>query len=306
MKRCDIRAYSDAIDAIHKRALRQISNIFLNHAGVEELLNKKSCHLVVYDATLFLLVPYHNTYYDLLFYSTSLEDLARSVKELKEVYDTKWPLRVSIVGKEPLSGELSKIFEENGFTLEKKLGRIVYDQKANSAALEFFNSFLEDNETGGKRKHNKKSEYSSPFTAKFADEDEAKAILEMLLEEFALCGENVPELEDIRDNIRKGHVAILKKGETIVAVNYYTIKNKIRSCIYEYVRKEFRKNSPMFILNNFVDVHLVENEEINRSFGWRDVSKKRLIKAYQTLGERFDGIYIYNHLLAPATASGKK
>ena len=125
----------------------------------------------------------------------------------------------------------------------------------------------------------------------FPDVSEAKEIFEILCEEFDLIEDNIPEPEQIIKDIESRFVAVIKKDNKIIAISYNQIKNRIRSCIYEYVRKDFRAGGIMFSLNHFINKYFFEHENIIRTYGWRDVTKKRLINVYRALGETFTGIY---------------
>lgn len=294
MKKMLIKRYIHAIDSIYAEKWQYITNNFFHFNEMKDILNKKDCFFCDCGTTFFLIIPYHNAYYDLIYYSKGKEYLYKDISCFINNYDYEYPVRASIIGKEPVTGSISELFEKSGFKLVKKLGRVVFDSVKNDNVVSFVNSFS-DIQDNCEEDINVEDEQNGmiPVFAKLSDADN---ILEMLLEEFDLCGENVPELNEIIENIKKNQVAVIKKDNLIIAVNYFNIKNKIRFCIYEYVRKEFRKNSPMFILNNFIDKYIDKNGGIRRSYGWRDVSKKRLIRVYQTLGERFDGVYIYNHV----------
>lgn len=294
MEKCLLNNYIKAIDFIHEENGRYITNNFFNFNEIKDILNKKDCFFYDFCSTFFLIIPYHNVYYDLIYYSKGKEYLYKDILYFINNYDYEYPVRASIIGKEPVTGNISELFEKSGFKLVKKLGRVVFDSVKNDNVVSFVNSFS-DIQGNYEESINVKDEKNAMIPV-FAKPSDADNILEMLLEEFDMCGENVPELNEIIENIKKNQVAIIKKDNLIIAVNYFNIKNKIRFCIYEYVRKEFRKNSPMFILNNFIDKYIDKNGGIRRSYGWRDVSKKRLIRVYQSLGERFDGVYIYNHV----------
>lgn len=287
MQKITFETYAQLVDSFRKKCITPYTNIYLTAQDISEIFIKKECLFFTIEGTLFILVPYHKFYYDLLFYTISYEALNKSLQVfIKQIYNNQLPIRASLIGKEPSIGELSSIFEKYMFHMSKKLGRINYNNTSakNEAAQEFFQSFKENNKNASKS-----------INPMFAAPEDAQAVLDMLLEEFDLCGENVPELEAIKENIEKKQVVIAKKDNNIIALHYFTIKNKIRMGIYEYVKKDFRGSGVMFYISNFIENYLKDNNiQITRVCGWRDITKKRLIKVYKSLGENFDGVYIYN------------
>lgn len=292
--------YVDIFNNLNNKNSIKITNNFFTTNEIFNIFDKKECFIFNTNSSIFILIPYHNKYYDLIYCSINIDKFYHDINSFINIYNSKYLIRASVLGKEPIVGNISKLFLNSGFVLNKKLGRVTFDAQKSDNAVFFVNSFQElsdvNNDEDKYIGYDKNNIYNSSLKISFAKISDAEEILKMLLEEFDMCGENVPELKDIKENIEKRQVAIIRKDNVIIAVNYFNVKNKIRYCIYEYVRKSFRSNSMMFFLNNFVNNHLNEVGQIVRTYGWRDVSKHRLIRAYQALGERFDGVYIYNHI----------
>lgn len=284
MRHAIVEEYIKVIDAVRKNCTRPLTNIFLDTDQIAKIFASKECLLCSFDNAVFVLVPYHDSYYDILYFTSDYMYLKKALKSFKSCYNKNFVVRASVIGKEPVAGEVSSIFAEVEFALSKKIGRVSYTgPNKNKTAVKFLESFGEDSEN-----------FATPC---FADVSDAQAVLDMLLEEFDMCGENVPELDEIEENILKSQVVVVKINDTLAAVNYFTIKNNIRFCIYEYSRKKFREAGLMFSLNIFIEKHIKKNNiKVTRSYGWRDLTKKRLIRIYAALGENFDGIYIYNHI----------
>jgi len=285
LHRADIATFADAVDSLKKENRGVLSNVFLSISELADIFVKKECFISAFEETIIVLIPYHDKYFDLLFYTSTKEHLKNAMDIFTRViYKHDFPVRISVIGVEPLTGEIASLLENFSFELSKKIGRVNFTSSKNEAAEDFFSSFGKDKRKGGVK-----------VSPSFADLDDAQAVLDMLLEEFDLCSENIPELDAIRENIRKKNVVVAKKHGEIIAICYFTIKNRIRFCIYEYTRKEYRGAGVMFYLNNFVEKYFKKNNiKLARSYGWRDVNKKRLIKIYRALGENFDGVYIYN------------
>lgn len=277
--------YFELIDLVRRSNASCTTNIFVNaHELLDTLKKQKTFMLRQDNQALFIFVRYNDTYYDLLYIcaSETYEKLAETTSFLNFIKKLDLPVRVGITGTYDKINTESIIFEQCGFIRNKTVGKITFNARKNEYAEHFVNTAIAQSP---------ESDDMDNLVITFPDVSDAKEIFDLLCEEFDLIDDSVPGPDEIAEDIKKKFVAVIKKNDRIIAVNYYRIKNRIRSCIYEYVRKEFRTNGTMFLLNNFVNKHIAEHENVIRTYGWRDVTKKRLINVYRALGETFCNVY---------------
>ena len=281
--------YLERIDAVRRENASCFTNIFLNtHELLETLKKKKTKLLQLENHALFIFIRYHDTYYDMYYVCSKetyqklplMDSFRNFIKELD------LPVRIGISGTYDRINEDSKIFEQCGFVRNKTVGKVTSNATVNEYAKHFWNTsnpFISDNDNA--------KTFSDDLVVTFADISDVQEIFDMLCEEFDLIEDSIPEPDQILEDIKKKFVAIIKKDNSIIAIHYYRIKNRIRSNIYDYVKKNYRANGTIFILNNFVNKYVAEHENVVRSYGWRDITKKRLINAYKALGETFCNVY---------------
>lgn len=281
--------YLELIDSVRRNNRSCSTNIFLNaHELLDTLKEHETLLFQLNCQAVFLFVRYHNSYYDMIYVCSTeiFPKLAENPLFLEFIRKTDLPVRVGITGGYDKINEDAEIFKQCGFTQNRTVGKVSFNAPKNEYAEHFINtsSFLA-------AKKNENDTPNNNLVIAFADIADAREIFELLCEEFDLIEDSVPELDQIESDIKKKFIAIIRREGKIIAVNYYRIKNRIRSCIYEYVKKDFRTNGTMFLLNNFVNKHIAENENVIRTYGWRDITKKRLINVYRALGENFCNIY---------------
>jgi len=279
MRAATFELYAEKTISLKKQNRRLLSNIFLYPRKLRELMEKKPCLLHDSSSTsLFLLIPYHNYYYDLLFNSTSLVALEDDLRSLLTGFKhNNQPIQVSIPGKEHAAGEISAVFEKTGFALRKKRTRIIHQQISETVThwLDQINMLNDD----------------QPI---FADKEDAQEIVDMLLEAFGLLASNVPELEDIASNIEQRQVVVIRRDGRIAALYYFEVENGQMRGLFEITREEYRKEFIFLKIKSFVNSHLAGLPvQINKRHGWLDASNERLIKMHRTFNTVPDGVYIY-------------
>lgn len=275
------------IDEIRSKNPFALGNIFLNYNEIHDIFKKKECLFLQDDNAIFILIPYHNTFYDILYTALNDEALKHIIDNFKLLYDRKLKVRVSIVGKEDKAESVASLFAEKGFSLGKKLARTLI-KKNNQDVDKAKSSLSQEIE----------STYSDCFTTKdvsFANSGDEKQILSLLLEEFDPCDDNIPELEVIADNIKKKQIIVIKDNGIIACFHYFEIKNGKYYGIYDVTRKEYRGEFVFFAIDKFLKQYFIKNNiVINRSYGWRDTANKRLMKFAILNNQIPDGVYIYN------------
>lgn len=277
-------SFSKQLDFVRsKRAL--LTNMFVDANKTKALIEEKICFSIHNEEAIILLIPYHNSYYDVLFTATNEIALQTITLQLQEIYVEEQLLRVSVVGKEPQTGAIADIFQSNGFILQKCIARMLA-KLALATTVEAHEELIKDCQ----RFDNKEK-----ISVALAREDQAVEILDLLLEEFDVCADNVPELSAIIDNIKKEQVVVVNYQGKVAALNYYELHKSILLSLFDVSRKEYRKLFLHMHVGPFINEHFIKNNiRITRAYGWRDIANKRLMKFAKLNNQLPDGIYIYN------------
>lgn len=284
MKHATFTLFSQEYDALKARRRCALSNIFQDRAALESLLERKRCLLFSTEGCLFLFAPFHDAFHDCLYLAADLPALEDGLARARA--DFPAPVRVSVAGREPLAGEQARVFQAQGFELRKELLRTRLRKPA-PRIIEAMRALAGDELF-------REISFAVP-----GDEEE---ILAMLREEFDVVGDNLPELATIREDIARRHIAVLRRGGRIASLHYFQRNRATLHALYDVTRREFRKEQMFTAVSLFVHDALEKEEGKNvRVFGWRDVSKKRLVRHAKKTEQETDGVRIYN-LLYPSPA----
>ena len=287
MQHATFSLYSAAYDALKARRRCALSNIFQDRESLEQLLTQKDCLLFPTEGCLFLFVPFHGVCHDCLYLAADIPALENGLTSCLAHAELPAPVRVSVIGKEPLAGMQTRVFQHQGFTLRKELLRTRL-KKPDPRIIEAMralagNALLKE--------------------ISFAVAGEEEEILAMLLSEFDIVGDNLPELATIREDIAKRHIAVLRRNGRIASLHYFQRHRNTLHALYDVTRKEFRREQMFTAISLFVlDTFEKEEGKPVRAFGWRDISKKRLVRHARKNDQEMDGVHIYN-LLYPSTVT---
>ncbi|MDR1276781.1 MAG: hypothetical protein LBL72_10450 [Candidatus Accumulibacter sp.] len=275
MRPASILDFIGRADALKEKYRRPLSNIFLSADKLRQLLESRHCLFHSLEASLFLLIPYHDSYYDFLYVSASMDSLRDDLKNFLSVYDDTFALRASITGKEPSTGEIATVFDESGFVLCKRLARIRTD--VNPPLVQQLLKSQQEEQVG------------------YACVSDAEEISEMLFEEFDLFGDNIPEFSEIIKNIEARQILVIRRGKMIGALLYFSIQNGQYSDIYDITRKGYRDEFLSVKFGYFLHRHIRRLAiPPSRFYGWRDATNKRLMKYSRLLNQTLDGVFIYH------------
>ncbi len=281
MIRADRINFFAACDALKKDYACHTGNLFLNSAELASKFENESCHFHRGDKSIFLLLPSHGDMQSLHFLTAGPDALASDLPAfLRQAFPLP-DLKTSIIGPEDLCDSIYPVMEANGFVTIKKLisMRLAKPQEKIIAAMRV----LADNYI----------EFAS-----FAEENDAEEILDILCEEFDIVGDNIPRVEEIRENIKRKNVTIIRMNGKIATLHYFQVEKGIAHGYFDMTRKEFRGgNGLIFALNIFEHEYFKKaGIRINRSYGWREEIKTRLVKSSSRSSSFPDGIVIYNML----------
>ena len=282
-----------AMDVIRGGNGRAPHNIFKNPGELRGLLKKKECLCLRNGKAVLVMIPCHDTYYDVLFIAIDEEALGNIIDEFKREWPAGWPVHVSVIGTEHEAGKIVGIFETAGFSLRKKLARTrqVFNSRC-ERRNEIYVQMLRQSEQEGSVETDQCKPTINVSCAVPGDE---KEILSLLLEEFDPLDDTLPELDDIIEHIRKKEIIVARDNGMLVGIHYFEIINSIYYGIYDMIKKSYRKYLIAFDIGEFRNLLVSEKGiTINRYIGWRDTQNRRLMRLSELRGEKCDGVVVYS------------
>lgn len=287
MQSATLEKYATSLAKLKASGKRPQGNIFLSAPELEKLFAQKNCFLADGENSLFLLIPRHSLYHELLFYTASPAELDRDLTVFLLDKAIPGALRASVIGLEPMAGEYAAIFQKHGFALLKKLLRTICKEASDKIAA-ITRQYADENR-----------EYMG--FARPGDEDE---ILDILKENFDVAADNLPEPYEIRKAIDAEQVAVLRKDGQILSLIYFNMQSRVVHSLYDVTREEHRgANGYCLALGSFLNDELkAKGVEIARYYGWREEAKKKLVKHAKKSNQNFDGVVIYNTLRPAGTS----
>lgn len=270
------------------RGCRCVSNIFTDADDLARKFEEKACWMHFAGNNIYAFVPRHD-FYDLLYVLGDEARLCEDVAKIFKLWAKPVKIRVSVIGKEPRAGESAQKFSQAGFKLAKKLLRMQSYGKEN-----------------GEERLKKSATKTWKVMKMFADENrecmsmadpqDAPEILEILKESFDVIGDNVPEIEEIRERIAAGCVAVLRKDGKIVSLSYREIRGGINYGFYDVTRLEYRGGGGFGLA---VTIFMAEQLAMRgvrcaRSINWRDANDEKLVKYARSINELPEGVVLYN------------
>ena len=291
MQAATINLFATYSDELKSLCLPVVHNIFQDSNAVSKLMEEKNCLINRTNNSFFLLIPRHDFYYDMLYMSADRGSLYNDLNTFLKEQNPDYRFRTSIIGHELPAGEIADIFTQCGFTLGRKIARmrnLNYEKD-----IEGLSALRCDDEQ---------------YAVEFAVKGDEQGIFDLLMAEFDIRSDNVPELTEISENIRNKQVVLIRNEEKIMALHYFTRQH---SCVYgwyDVIIKEYRKRHLYLYIMRFLYNYWKKEEKAMRSYSWRDVANKRLMQLARQCNQVPDGVYIYNMLYDPEKVleSGKK
>lgn len=264
------------------------TNIYLDFNAIKEFFITKTCIMHEDGNCLLLLVLRHDSFYELFYICDAYTSLHTCIYSLLRL-NICFPVRATIAGKdEKHNNKLVTCFSDNGFYLAKKMIR-TRSKRPKEEIIEAMRVLAGD----------------LCRDVSFANENDAYEVLALLTENFDIIKDNIPEYEDIVENINKNQVTILRQDGKIASLHYFTIHNNILHGYFDVTRKEFRGAKALFLAIAIFeyDYFKARNMNVARAIGWRDVTNSRLIKYADRSSQKADGVYVYNMLWLPDMAA---
>lgn len=262
MEKVTIERYVQLLDALKRKSVRIIFNNFMHTAELAALFEEKSCYVYAYDASFFLLIPYHNTYYEVVYFSVDAQTLSQDLQALCSEYPQSKPFRLSVVEKMLHSSGVVEAAKAAGFATVKVLERREAgegDAKKKAAMA----AFLAD---------------VSTEKIEFATHKDAPAILALLQEEFDLYADNIPELAALEKSISKNEIIIARDGDKIIFTHIFENKNNLIKGFYDVVAKGYRDTGIFYSFLKFASDNEMDLQYV-RFYDWRDINNKKLTKS---------------------------
>lgn len=281
MERANDKNFFAACDALKKRVPLRVSNLFEDPHQLGKKFETSACYFLQTGASIFLITPSHEMLSNLHFLSSSPASLANDLGALVQEAGFPHKARSSVIGREEMCSSIVPILEERGFATRKKLLRMRLgepDEKILDAMRTLAGDYVK--------------------LASFARVEDAEEILALIKDEFDVVGDNIPELDEIRENISKNNVTVLRMDGTIAAMHYFRVDKGISHGYFDITRKDFRGGNGLFFALNIFEREYFKKMgiKINRSLGWREATKTRLVKSSKKTSSFPDGIVIYNML----------
>lgn len=279
MKQANETNFFAAYDDLKKNYHCKSHNIFMDSKELGRKISSQICHFHETPRSVFLLCPSHGDMQEMYFVSADPKSFSVDLPYFMSYVDQFSSVKISVIGKDDSCMPIVSALKDNGFAIVKKLLRMrlgAPDDKFISAMRLLASDYIN--------------------MASFACEDDADEILSIICEEFDIVGDNIPSLNEIRENISKRNVTVVRINNVIASVHYFMVENGISHGYFDITRKEFRGgNGLFFALNLFEhDYFKSNNIKINRSYGWRDAAKTRLVKSSNKTSSFPDGVVIYN------------
>jgi len=269
--------YTSQVDIIKRANAKAISNIYEDVNTIKIICEATQSKFFSTSNCILLFTVKHNIFYECWYFAEDIAALETAFHLFIKDYAETLPIRFMIVGKDEQTKHICNMLNNNGCTLKAKLARNLATIEASTIKMlqkEHIADIIE-----------------------FATPDDVQEIFDMLNEEFDLYADNLPELQEIKENINKQQIVIIRKNNKIALLNYFTVKNNIMHGYYDLVRKEFRNGQLYFSFLIFI-FNYIKNNNIKRKYEWRNITKKRLAKSPTVaINEKYTiyiNFYVYN------------
>lgn len=235
----------------------------------------------------------HQDYYELFFAVSDNISLKERLTLLLSNSLILLPVKIVLIGKLPYIEKLSPIFLDMGFILQKRQTRVVLTYNVNKTVTKINKENIVDIDNIDKN-----------ITTELAKSTDVYDIFSVLSESFDFYKDNLPDVDEIADNISKHQVIVLKDSGKIIGCHYFEIKSNVYYGLFDCIKKEYKNRFLFHYLSRFLSKYFKSNNiKPIRYYGWRDLDNKRLMRYSKLHGEKPDGIYLYNFLFNPSGLS---
>ena len=250
-------------------------------------IQNKNCFMYSSAYSVVIFSPYYDFFEVFLYlsdYSVASDDLKNAISALESYFKENGSnaykyLKFSACCKNDF--ENSPIYEIIRFSNFKKINSIArYVLLKNSDTLKMLYEFVPE-------------QYRR---VEFANVEDADDIMSLMLANFDVMGDSVPERIDLIENTKKKQVLCVKYENQLIAFHYFEVINNIYYGLFDCTHKKYRKYFVQFAIANFLYIYNQSHKiEYSRCYGWRDSSKSRLNSFAKNISQQKDGVVIFNY-----------
>ncbi len=281
-KKANTELFCSCYDRLKQKNKHIYTNSYKSTNYYSEKFEKKDCKLYIYENSFFIVIPVYD-FYEVIYFSSSPEQMSSDAKELL-THLKDYKLKIELVSrKEDDIKELENILFPIGFILRNQTVRFTAtkDQKFASNYLEIIKGLIKGIP----------EDLNNPGLAR---EDDAERIQHLLLSDFNAIDYNVPELDEIRENAKKGQIVVVRNQDgLVISLRYFTVENNIISNWFDVTDINYRGQ----LLINLVDYYQLnlfkqQKRRFTRAYGWRNAKNARLIRLSKKNKGTSDGTVI--------------
>lgn len=269
VKKASTEFFCSCYDKLKQKNKHIYTNSYKSTNYYSEKFKRKDCKLYISENSFFIVIPVYD-FFEIIYFSSSHEQMSSDARELIFYHLKDYKLKIELVSRnEDSIKELDNILIPIGFILRNQTVRFTAtkDQKFASSYLEIIEGLIKGIP----------EELNNPGLAR---EDDAERIQHLLLSDFNAIDDNVPELDEIRENAKKGQIVVVRNQDgLVVSLRYFTVENNIISNWFDVTDVNYRG----LLLINLVDYYQIklfkeQKRRFTRTYGWRNAKNFRLIR----------------------------
>ena len=283
VKKASTEFFCSCYDKLKHKNKTIYTNSYKSTSYYSEKFNYKDCSLCVCDNSFFIVIPVYD-FKNVVFFSASKEQFKKDFSVLCEGPLKHEKIKIELDCRNNSSvKELEEALSPMNMTLRSQ--NIRFTSAKNVEEVKRYYEVLEE------MIKIVPEHLNNPGLAR---EDEAEKIHELLLSEFDAVDDNVPEIEDIRDNANNGQIIVVRnEAGKIVSLRYFTIENNIISNWFEVTDVDYRGKSLINLISYYqINLFIQQGRKFTRCYSWRNVKKTRLTKVSKNLKDSRDGTII--------------
>ncbi|MCL2508540.1 MAG: GNAT family N-acetyltransferase [Oscillospiraceae bacterium] len=252
-----------------KRANRGcITNMYLLRDALENALSGRNM-AAQSEGCLLLLVLVHGTYWRVYYTAKDAGILRSALADLTAVPFGHQPLICDIVGKREKVTEEAEIFQECGFIIRRKMAR---SDTTKRRMAKYPKKFAEDVE--------------------FARAEDAPEILVMLKDEFDVYSQQLPDLDDLLEEIAQQGAIVVRRDGRVAAFELFQINGAVFWGRFAYTKEAYRKEFLYMKIAEFAR-ELMEAQGVKKVVSWVDEDNTALQRNRIKGGDVFEDMVDY-------------
>lgn len=266
----DIHLMNEAFTYVKNFKKKFTTNCYISSDKFQKIIKQKKIFEIAVDDVVYFLKKEKN-FSNLYYYAASIESLSRTLPILLESLKGQTVI-VEIVSRTKLSIE-KEIFEANKFNSYTSLLR-----------MSSINRITDNYQLNARN-------------IRSASIDESKEIFNLLIKYFDPMAEQLPDMEDIINWIKKENIIVFDQNKTIVGFIIYDLMPKTLFLRYWFVDPLFRN---LKIGSQLFKEFLLRGGRTERQILWVIQTNENAIKRYLHYGfkveDMFNYVLINNHL----------